>query len=63
MDMTEMTSCDSLTDERYRDFIESIGDGVYETDTYGDFTYFNNALCKIFGYPREESRERILPIL
>jgi len=54
MDMTEMTSCDSLTNERYRDFIESISDGVYETDTYGYFTYFNNALCKIFGYPREE---------
>ncbi|MGE5841630.1 MAG: PAS domain-containing protein, partial [Deltaproteobacteria bacterium] len=43
-----------LAHERCRAFIESIDDGVYEMDLLGNFTYFNNALCQIFGFPREE---------
>ena len=50
----DMDSSARLSDERYRAFIENISDGVYETDIYGNFTYFNNSLCNIFGYPREE---------
>jgi PAS domain S-box-containing protein len=38
----------------YRSFIENIDDGVYEVDLHGNFTYFNNALCQVFGFPREE---------
>ncbi len=53
-DMIKITSTDSFTGERYRDFIENISDGVYETDIYGNFTYFNNSHCKIFGYSRTE---------
>ena len=49
-----MTSSFPLSDERYRVFIEEISDGVYETDIHGNFIYFNNALCKGFGYPRGE---------
>lgn len=51
---TIMDSSVQLSDERYRAFIEDISDGVYETDNYGNFTYLNNSICKIFGYPREE---------
>lgn len=40
--------------ERYKAFIENIDDGVYEVDLQGNFTYFNNSLCKVFGYPRED---------
>ncbi len=43
-----------LSDERYRTFIESINDGVYEVDIHGNFIYFNSALCRTFGYPRED---------
>ena len=43
-----------LSDERYRAFIENVNDGVYEVDIHGNFIYFNDALCKVFGYPREE---------
>lgn len=43
-----------LSAERYKAFIENITEGVYETDISGNFTYFNDALCKVFGYPREE---------
>lgn len=53
MDNTKTTSNFSLSDERYRALIEEISDGVYETDINGNFIYFNNALCKVFGYPRE----------
>lgn len=40
--------------ERYKTFLENISDGVYETDIHGNFNYFNNAFCKIFGYSRGE---------
>ena len=43
-----------LSDERYRAFIESINDGVYEVDINGNFIYFNDALCRVFGYPRKD---------
>ncbi|UCB50142.1 MAG: PAS domain S-box protein, partial [Deltaproteobacteria bacterium] len=49
-----MNSSDKLSEERYRAFIENVHDGVYETDVHGNFTYFNNSLCRVFGYPREE---------
>ncbi len=38
--------------ERYRVFVEDVADGFYETDLRGNFTYFNNALCRLFGYSR-----------
>jgi len=50
----DMNSSDKRSEERYRAFIENIHDGVYETDVHGNFTYFNNSFCRVFGYPREE---------
>ncbi|MHC4791932.1 MAG: PAS domain-containing protein, partial [Planctomycetota bacterium] len=44
--------------DRYRVLIEDVADGFYECNLRGDFKYFNNALCRIFGYPREEIQER-----
>jgi len=43
-----------LADERYKAFIENIEDGVYEVDLHGNFTYFNDALVHVFGFPKEE---------
>ncbi len=42
------------SEEKYRTILESIGDGYYEVDLAGNFTFFNNAACQIWGYPREE---------
>lgn len=43
-----------LSDARYRAFMEEVADGFYETDLKGNFTFFNNAFCMIFGYERSE---------
>jgi PAS domain S-box-containing protein len=44
--------------DRYRVLIEEVADGFYECNLKGDFKYFNNALCRIFGYPRDEIQNR-----
>ena len=44
----------SVLQERYRAFFEDVADAFYETDLQGSFLYFNNALCRLFGYPRDE---------
>ncbi len=41
-------------EERYRTIIENIEDGYYEIDLAGNFTLFNDSMCRIHGYPREE---------
>jgi len=42
------------SEEKYRTILDNIIDGYYETDLAGNFTFFNNALCRIWGYPKEE---------
>jgi PAS domain S-box-containing protein len=44
--------------DRYRVFIEDVADGFYEVDIEGNFTFFNEAMCRIFGRTREEIRGR-----
>ena len=40
--------------DRYRVLIEDVADGFYEVDLKGSFKFFNNALCRIFGYSRQK---------
>lgn len=42
------------SEEKYRTILESIGDGYYETDLAGNFTFFNDALREMWGYTKEE---------
>ncbi len=42
------------SEERYRSILESIEEGYFELDLAGNFTFFNDALCKTSGYSREE---------
>lgn len=42
------------SEEKYRTILESIEDGYYEADLNGNFTFFNSALVRIWGYPKEE---------
>lgn len=40
-------------EERYRALVEDVADGYYEVDLHGNFIFCNDALCRIFGFPRE----------
>ena len=42
------------SEEKYRTILESIEDGYYEVDLAGNLTFFNDSMCRIWGYPREE---------
>jgi PAS domain S-box-containing protein len=48
-----LEACD-IPQDRYRVFIHDVADAFFETTIQGDFIFFNDALCRIFGYPREE---------
>lgn len=40
--------------EKYRAILENIEDGYYEVDLVGNFTFFNDFLCRISGQRRDE---------
>ncbi|MFW9914013.1 MAG: PAS domain S-box protein [Candidatus Thorarchaeota archaeon] len=41
------------SEEKYRTILENIEDGYYESDLAGNLTFFNDSLCRILGYPRD----------
>ena len=56
-DITERKRTEELlrqSEEKYRTILESIEDGYYEEDLVGNFVFFNEAMCRIYGYPKEE---------
>ena len=42
------------SEEKYRTILESVEDGYFEVDIRGNFTFFNDSLCKIHGYSKNE---------
>jgi len=57
LDITEDKRFESLlkeSEEKYRAIIENIKDGYFEIDLSGNFTFFNDALREIHGYPKNE---------
>ncbi len=50
MDITER----KIAEEKYRSILENIQEGYFEVDLAGNFTFFNNAVPRVLGYPREE---------
>lgn len=44
--------------DRYRVFIEDVADGFFETNLNGDFKFFNDSLCRIFGFSRAEIKDQ-----
>ena len=40
--------------EKYKNILNSIEEGYYETDLAGNLTFFNDSLCKILGYTKDE---------
>jgi PAS domain S-box-containing protein len=56
-DVTERKKAEEAlrrSEEKYRTILESIEDGYYEEDLAGNFVFFNEAMCRIYGYPKEE---------
>jgi PAS domain S-box-containing protein len=42
------------SEEKYRNILENIEDGYYEVDFAGNLTFFNDSLCRLYGYSKEE---------
>ena len=42
------------SEEKYRSILENIEEGYYEVALNGNFTFFNDSLCRMIGYSREE---------
>jgi PAS domain S-box-containing protein len=56
-DITERKEAEALlreSEEKYRTTLQSIEEGYYEVDLAGNLTFFNNALVRFSGYPKEE---------
>ncbi|RJQ68776.1 MAG: PAS domain S-box protein [Desulfobacteraceae bacterium] len=42
------------SEEKYRQILETMEEGYYELDLRGNFTYFNESMRRLHGYPAEE---------
>jgi diguanylate cyclase (GGDEF)-like protein/PAS domain S-box-containing protein len=42
------------SEEKHRSILEALIDGYFEVDIPGNLTFFNDALCDIYGYSRDE---------
>ena len=42
------------SEEKYRTILESIEDSYYQVDIAGNFTFFNDSMCKISGCTKDE---------
>lgn len=50
MDISER----KMMEEKYRTILENIQEGYFEVDLTGNFTFFNDSVCRTLGYPRTE---------
>ena len=41
-------------EEKYRSILENMQEGYFEIDLNGNFTFFNDSLCRIDGYSKDE---------
>jgi PAS domain S-box-containing protein len=42
------------SEEKYRSILETMEEGYYEVDLAGNFTFFNETICRVLGRTREE---------
>lgn len=42
------------SEEKHRTIIENIQEGYFEIDLAGNFTFFNDSMCRCLGYSKEE---------
>lgn len=46
-----------LSEEKYKEIVQSVNEGFFEMDINGKITFFNDSLCSILGYSRKELEE------
>jgi PAS domain S-box-containing protein len=49
-DITELKKME----EKYRNILENIQEGYFEVDIAGNYTFLNDSMCRIHGYPKKE---------
>ncbi|MFP4531604.1 MAG: PAS domain S-box protein [Desulfobacterales bacterium] len=57
IDITERKRAEqavAASEEKYRSILNSIEDGYFEVDLSGNFTFFNDSMCRILGYSSAE---------
>ena len=57
VDLTEIKQAQEAlreSEEKYRNILESMEEGYYEVDLAGNFTFLNDALCRIRGYTKDD---------
>jgi len=42
------------SEKKYRNILSNMDDGYFEVDLAGSFTFFNNSMCRMLGYPGDE---------
>ncbi len=42
------------SEDRYRTILENIEDGYFEVDLAGTLTFFNDSMCRVLGFSRDE---------
>jgi PAS domain S-box-containing protein len=48
--LTESEAALRESEKKYRTILNNIEDGYFEVDLKGNFTFFNDALCRLIGY-------------
>jgi len=46
-----------VSEKKYREILSTIEEGYYEVDLAGNFVFFNDSLCKVLGYKRDELKK------
>jgi two-component system, cell cycle sensor histidine kinase and response regulator CckA len=56
-DVTERKQAEQAlkaSEEKYRRILENMDESYFEVDLAGNLTFFNESLCRLLGYPRDE---------